>query len=64
MGGKIGHQSAIDEIRPEGATGSCASLVTAMRRNRRWPAATAVTTAVRSAQMVPPYDAFSTLQPV
>ena len=36
----------------------------ATARKSRIPRATAVNTAVRSAQLASPYDAFSTLQPV
>jgi len=37
--------------------------VTAIAANERSPAETAENTAVRSAQVVRPYEAFSTLQP-
>ena len=40
------------------------SVTTATASNRRAPSATAWATALRSAQIVSPYDAFSTLQPV
>lgn len=39
-------------------------LVVAHAPRRRSPAATAATTALRSAQIVSPYDAFSTFTPV
>src|SRR5688572_10043558 len=48
---------------PQGGVGSVASVATTIRLNDRTPAATAAAIAPRSAQMVPPYDAFSTLHP-
>jgi len=48
---------------PQGGVGSVASVATTSRENERTPAATAEATAPRSAQMVPPYEAFSTLHP-
>src|SRR5574338_898781 len=48
---------------PHGAAGGSMSLTITIRRKRLLPCVTAVATAARSAQMVSPYDAFSTLQP-
>ena len=49
---------------PHGDTQLSISVITAIAMNSRWPLATAVTKAVLSAQMAPPYDAFSTLHPL
>jgi len=49
---------------PHGEMGASTSLVTASATNVRVPSLTAFTSAVRSAQIVPPYDAFSMFAPV
>jgi NADH-quinone oxidoreductase subunit G len=49
---------------PQGLIGTSVAATTAMRRNARWPAATADPIATRSAHMVRPKLRFSTLQPV
>src|ERR1043165_7757490 len=49
---------------PHGGVGAFVSATTAMRENRRSPSEIALTMATRSAQIVRPYVAFSTLQPV
>src|SRR2546421_1807226 len=48
---------------PHGAAGGSTSVVTTMRVSCRAPATTAAPNAMRSAQIVSPYDALSTLQP-
>src|SRR5690242_6925317 len=48
---------------PHGDAGGSASVATTMRRNPRAPAATPAPMAMRSAQMVRPYEALSTLVP-
>lgn len=48
---------------PQGGVGWCAADVMTTRVKRRAPAAIAVPSATRSAQVPAGYDAFSTLQP-
>src|SRR2546430_1934046 len=47
---------------PHGEAGGSASVATTMRLSARAPAATAAPSAIRSAQIVSPYDALSTLR--
>jgi hypothetical protein len=49
---------------PHGAVGTCVGVYTTTARMARSPAEAAVKMAVRSAQLLKPYEAFSTLQPV
>jgi hypothetical protein len=49
---------------PQGNAGVLPSATTAIAARRLAPAAMAADTALRSAQMVRPYEAFSTLHPV
>ena len=49
---------------PQGGVGSAVSATTAMARKARSPSESALNSATRSAHMVSPYEAFSTLQPV
>src|SRR6476661_3981719 len=49
---------------PHGGVGSLALVTSTSASKERTPLATADVTAVRSAQIAAPYDAFSTLQPV
>src|SRR5207247_6107435 len=46
---------------PQGTIGSLVSATTAIATNSRSPAATALAIAIRSAQIVRPYEIFSTL---
>src|SRR6187399_1350956 len=49
---------------PHGGVGAAVSATTTTRRKRRCPSEIALNMATRSAQIVSPYVAFSTLQPV